>query len=93
MQGPELLIPPHLEVAHVPFTDGGPYPGLFLFAGMARWARPVQNLALQGLELLGSLEQANLDIRCVSLGRLAIQRPLASCRPSMHAGARKWCCC
>ena len=74
MQGPELLIPAHLEIAHIPCTEGGPYPGVFLFAGMARWARPVQNLAQRGLELIGSLEQATLDIRCALLRSAQRQR-------------------
>jgi DNA-directed RNA polymerase I subunit RPA2 len=62
-------VPPSLEVALIPFTDGGPYPGLYLFSSAARFARPVRQLGsallMDGeVELIGSLEQAYLGIRC-----------------------------
>ena len=63
-QGPELLIPPHLEVVHIAYTQGGPFPGVFLFTGMARMVRPVLHNGLASPELIGSLEQSTLDIRC-----------------------------
>ena len=66
-QGPELLIPPHLEVVHIAYTQGGPFPGVFLFTGMARMVRPVLHNGLASPELIGSLEQSTLDIRCCSL--------------------------
>ena len=63
MQGPELLIPPHLEVVHIGHTQGGPFPGLFLLTGMARMVRPVLHNGLRSPELIGSLEQSTLDVR------------------------------
>ena len=62
-------IPATLEVALIPFTDGGAYPGLYLFASPARFVRPVRQLSsaslVEGkLELIGSLEQAYMEIRC-----------------------------
>ena len=40
----EERVPPHLEVAHIPYEQGGPYPGLFLFTQAARMARPVKQV-------------------------------------------------
>jgi len=62
-------VPPTLEAALVPFTDGGPYPGLYLFSSPARFSRPVLQLESAKLmdgavEFIGSLEQAFMDIRC-----------------------------
>ena len=57
-------MPAHLEVAHVQFERGGPYPGIFLFSSAARMARPVRQLPGGSLELVGALEQAHLAIRC-----------------------------
>jgi len=58
-----------LEIAHIQFSEAGPYPGLYLFTSPARFMRPVQQLDVGGLtggavELIGSLEQAFMDIRC-----------------------------
>jgi len=63
-QGAERRVPAHLEVAHVQFERGGPYPGIFLFSSAARMARPVRQLPGGSLELVGALEQAHLAIRC-----------------------------
>jgi len=61
-------LPADAEVALVPPTRGGPYPGLFIFTGPGRMARPVLRLDAQGepagAELIGTLEQAFLAIRC-----------------------------
>ena len=62
-QGPEELIPPHLEIAHIPYARGGPYPGVYLFTAVARMVRPVTQLGTDTCELIGSLEQSCLDIR------------------------------
>lgn len=58
-----------LEIAHIPPSDAGAYPGLYLFTSPARFMRPVRQLGAGGLvagsiELIGSLEQAYMDIRC-----------------------------
>ena len=37
----EEHVPPHLEIAYLPYEQGGPYPGLFFFTQAARMARPV----------------------------------------------------
>jgi len=71
-------VPPSLEVALIPFTDGGPYPGLFLFTSPARFARPVRQMGGGQEELIGSLEQAYLDVRCPDGGDGGSQGLLAS---------------
>ncbi|KAK9786393.1 hypothetical protein WJX73_005626 [Symbiochloris irregularis] len=63
-QGPEELIPPHMEVAHIPYARGGPYPGVYLHTAPARMHRPVTHLASGMRELIGSLEQSHLNVRC-----------------------------
>lgn len=61
----ERWVPPDLEVAHLPHMMGHPYGGLFLFSQSARMMRPVRYWAGGGgLELIGTLEQATLDIHC-----------------------------
>lgn len=56
-----------LEVAFIPpNTNGGPYPGLFLFTGAARLIRPVINRASGKTEFIGPMEQPFMDIACVS---------------------------
>ena len=64
VQGAQTLVPPDLEVAHIPFDRGGAYPGVFLFTGVCRLVRPVRQLPSGCLELLGTLEQVYLNIRC-----------------------------
>ncbi|KAK9845769.1 hypothetical protein WJX81_002042 [Elliptochloris bilobata] len=61
---PEALVPADLEVAHIPHERGGAYPGIFLFTSPARLLRPVAQLPRGGRELIGSLEQTYLSIRC-----------------------------
>ncbi len=60
-------VPKVTEIVLVPDRGGpkgvsGQYPGLFLFTGPARMVRPVVNLALNAIELIGSFEQVYLDI-------------------------------
>ena len=57
-------MPSHLEVVHLPYERGAAYPGIFLFTQAARMARPVRQTASGAAELLGSLEQHNMAIRC-----------------------------
>lgn len=60
----------------MPYERGGPYPGLFLFTQASRMMRPVRQVSSQQQELIGSLEQTNMHIRC------------ANCQPchSMYTG-------
>ncbi|BBN05770.1 DNA-directed RNA polymerase I subunit RPA2 [Marchantia polymorpha subsp. ruderalis] len=60
-------IPSDLEVAYVPCTSAGAYPGLFLFSTPGRMLRPVKCLSPQdkgALELIGPYEQAYMEIKC-----------------------------
>ena len=76
-QPPPDTLPAHAEVALVPPSRGGPYPGLFIFTGPGRMARPVLGLdATTGApdgstQLVGTLEQAFLAIRCPDGGACA----------------------
>ncbi|KAI5063258.1 hypothetical protein GOP47_0021805, partial [Adiantum capillus-veneris] len=58
-------IPADLEVAYVPSTFAGAYPGLFLSTGPARMIRPVRQLFDQhSIERIGPLEQVYMEISC-----------------------------
>lgn len=57
-------VPATLEVGVVPASEGGPYPGMFLFTNAARMVRPVVHLASGKLEYIGSFEQVFMDIKC-----------------------------
>jgi len=60
------VVPETLEVAFLPpNTNGGPYPGLFLFSGAARLIRPVLNRASGKTEFIGPMEQPFMDIACL----------------------------
>jgi DNA-directed RNA polymerase I subunit RPA2 len=59
-------VPFHMEVAYLPYERGGPYPGLFLQTQQGRMMRVVRQLPTQQLELIGSLEQSNIHIRCAA---------------------------
>ena len=61
----EEKIPLELEIGHIPTSNGGLYPGLFLFSQPARMLRPVKYLPLQKLDLVGPFEQPYMDIACV----------------------------
>lgn len=60
----ERLVPPGTEAALVPYEQGGPFPGLFVFTEPARMLRPVVQAGSGMVELVGTLEQAYLDIAC-----------------------------
>lgn len=60
----EAAVPSHLEVVHLSFEQGGVFPGVHLFTQAARMVRPVRQLASGASELVGSLEQCNMNIRC-----------------------------
>jgi len=64
---PEPIVPPTLEVAHIPSTgsDGEPYPGLYLFTGSARVVRPVLHRRTGRTERIGPMEQPFMDIACL----------------------------
>eukprot|EP00039_Didymoeca_costata_P006993 m.95259 g.95259 ORF g.95259 m.95259 type:complete len:1143 (+) comp13484_c0_seq4:183-3611(+) len=59
-------IPTSLEIALVLQSVRGQYPGLYLFSQPARFIRPVRNLRVNKTEMIGSFEQAYMNIACDS---------------------------
>ncbi|XP_075213052.1 RNA polymerase I subunit Rpl135 isoform X2 [Lycorma delicatula] len=56
-------VPNTMEIVLLPIKQTVcQFPGLFLFTGPARLMRPVYNLKVQQIELIGTLEQVYLDI-------------------------------
>jgi DNA-directed RNA polymerase I subunit RPA2 len=55
-------VPMDLEVGFVPESEGGQYPGLYLFASRSRMMRPVRYLANGRDDQIGSFEQVYMDI-------------------------------
>ncbi|MCJ1406081.1 DNA-directed RNA polymerase I subunit RPA2 [Ptychographa xylographoides] len=59
-------IPIELEIGHVPNSNGGLYPGLYLFAHAARMIRPVTYNPLQKQDYIGPFEQPYMSVACSS---------------------------
>lgn len=57
-----VKVPKTLEIAFVPRTPRGQFPGIFLFTAPARMMRPVYNIAAKAVELVGTFEQVYLNI-------------------------------
>jgi len=55
-------IPLDLEIGLVPPSDGGQYPGLFIFASRSRMMRPVKYVLNGKDDQIGSFEQVYMDI-------------------------------
>ena len=60
----EKMIPSHLEIAYFPFQQGGIFPGIFMFTHAARLMRPVKQGGSKAIEMIGTLEQCSLSIKC-----------------------------
>ncbi len=59
-------VPPTIEICYVPRTKvASQYPCFVLFTQVARMMRPVTNLSLNKLEMIGTFEQASLNI-CIT---------------------------
>ena len=58
-------IPLDLEVGFVPSSEGGQYPGLYLFSTRARMMRPVKYLLNGRDDSIGPFEQVYMDIACL----------------------------
>ena len=61
----EHNVPVELEIGLVPTSNGGLYPGLYLFSQPSRMIRPVQYLTSQKLDYVGPFEQQYMNIACV----------------------------
>lgn len=57
-------VPLELEVGCIPKTNGGQYPGLYIFSQAARLLRPVKYLPLDRQDFVGSFEQPFMAIAC-----------------------------
>jgi DNA-directed RNA polymerase I subunit RPA2 len=55
-------IPIDLEIGYVPTSNGGQYPGLYLFATRARMTRPVKHIATGKEDWLGPFEQVYMSV-------------------------------
>jgi len=55
-------VPVELEIAYVPGSNGGQYPGVYLYSGRARMVRPVKYLPLDKEDWVGPLEQPFMSI-------------------------------
>jgi len=62
----EFRVPASLEIALVLPSARGQFPGLFLFSQPARMIRPVRNLFVDKVELIGTFEQVYMDIAVTS---------------------------
>jgi DNA-directed RNA polymerase I subunit RPA2 len=57
-------VPLDLEIGLVPVSNGGQYPGLFLFSTTARMMRPVKYLGNGRDDQVGPFEQVYMNIAC-----------------------------
>ncbi|RMZ84638.1 hypothetical protein DV737_g1210, partial [Chaetothyriales sp. CBS 132003] len=58
-------IPVEMEIGHVPTSNGGLYPGLYLFTQPSRMIRPVMYIPTKRLDYVGPFEQQYMNIACV----------------------------
>lgn len=64
-------IPLGLEIGYVPNSNGGQYPGIYMFSQSARMYRPVKYLALDKLDFVGPFEQPFMEIACLESDLIA----------------------
>jgi len=57
-------VPVQLEIGHVPCTNGGQYPGVYISSQAARFIRPVKYLPLDRDDFVGPFEQPFMSIAC-----------------------------
>jgi DNA-directed RNA polymerase I subunit RPA2 len=57
-------VPVELEIGYIPNSNGGQYPGVYMFSQAARMYRPVQYLPLDKVDYVGPLEQPFMSIAC-----------------------------
>ena len=57
-------VPAELEIGHVPNSNGGQYPGIYIFSQAARMIRPVKYLPLDKEDFVGPFEQPFMSIAC-----------------------------
>ena len=57
-------VPVELEIGYIPNSNGGQYPGIYLFSQAARMIRPAMYLPLQKQDFIGPFEQPFMSIAC-----------------------------
>ncbi|MCJ1426764.1 DNA-directed RNA polymerase I subunit RPA2 [Sticta canariensis] len=57
-------VPAELEIGYVPNSNGGQYPGIYIFSQAARMIRPVKYLPLDKEDFVGPFEQPFMSIAC-----------------------------
>jgi DNA-directed RNA polymerase I subunit RPA2 len=57
-------IPVELEIGYIPLSNGGQYPGVYMFSSAARMLRPVKYLPLDKQDYVGPFEQPFMSIAC-----------------------------
>ena len=63
--GQQNKVPVELEIGHIPNSNGGQYPGVYIFSQAARMIRPVRYLPLEKNDYVGPFEQPFMSIACV----------------------------
>ena len=63
--GDQNGIPLELEIGYVPNSNGGQFPGIYMFSSPSRFVRPVRYLPLDKTDLVGPFEQPYMEIACV----------------------------
>lgn len=57
-------LPVELEVGYIPNTNGGQYPGIYIFSQASRMVRPVKYLPLDKQDFVGPFEQPFMSVAC-----------------------------
>ncbi|OCK85161.1 beta and beta-prime subunits of DNA dependent RNA-polymerase [Lepidopterella palustris CBS 459.81] len=57
-------VPLELEIGYIPNSNGGQFPGVYMFSQSARMFRPVKYLPLDKLDYVGPFEQPFMSIAC-----------------------------
>ncbi len=57
-------VPLELEIGYIPNSNGGQYPGIYMFSHPARMYRPARYLPLDKLDYVGPFEQPFMSIAC-----------------------------
>lgn len=63
--GLQNMVPVELEIGYIPNSNGGQYPGVYMFSQAARMIRPVRYLPLEKNDYVGPFEQPFMSIACV----------------------------
>lgn len=82
-----------LQICYMQYERGGPHAGLFLFTEQARMARPVRQVKSQKTEMVGSLEQSTMHIRCAHKPAMTLPDVALLSAQEVHAQMLTCRCC